>query len=443
MAESEENVTPKEGKMKKWKKWAIAVGAVACALALFGLGWLGMWLSLGKNTRALLWAVKTAENNYYQDITEDDIYGGFFDSFTDTLDPYSGYYPKKEYGEVLDRNAGKSAGYGFSVYEEGSTAHPFLYSVTGNSPAERAGLRNGMYIFAIGESEETLKAASKEGITALLDGAEGPVVFRCGYARDGSDAKNYTFEYAEYRVSYCLYRDMGGSYRFDPTDLSKKIDLGDPLAGADMDTAYIRFDRFYGTAPEEFAACLALMKERGRKNLIIDLRGNGGGYLDDFCEIASHLLKDAEEERPVVAKARYRDGGEYIYRAPRNDYDKYFSEESEVYVIANESTASASECLIGALVSYGTLPYDHIFLRANGGKARTYGKGIMQSTYTDSAGNALKLTVAELFWPNGTSIHGKGVTEADGAIPLSGGTIFVEEDGILREVLGVVSQTVG
>ena len=439
MADIDE-VAPSEGKKKKKReKLAVAFVAVVVAAAFFTLGWFSMQLTLGKNARALLWAVKTAEKNYYRDIAEEDLYGGFFDSFTDTLDPYSGYYPKKEYGEVLDRNAGKSAGYGFSLSESGSAAHPFLYSVTGNSPAERAGLRNGMYVFAFGESEETLKAGTRQEITAFLDDAEGPVVFRSGYSSDGSDAKNYTFEYGSYRVSYCLYRDMGGSYRFDPTDLSKTIDLGDPLEGADTDTAYIRFDRFYGTAAEEFVSCLQLMKERGRKTLIIDLRGNGGGYLDVFCEIASHLLKEAKEARPVVATARYRDGSEYVYRAPENDYAEYFGENSEVYVIANENTASASESLIGALVSYGTLSYDHIFLRENGGKARTYGKGIMQSTYTDSAGNALKLTVAELFWPNGTSIHGKGVTEADGAIPLAGRTNFVEEDAILQNVLKAVT----
>ncbi len=423
-------------KNKRLKRFAIAIGAIMLATLLFLAGWFAMWFSLGKNARGFLWAVKTAKRHFYKDITEEEIYEEVFDSLTDALDPYSQYFAKEEHEAELDRTAGKSAGYGFSLYDEGSV--PVVYSLSGNSPAELAGVRNGMYVTGFGAAGGELSSGTRQDVSDFLDKADGPVVFRCGYERDGSDAQDYTFEYGAYRVSYCLYRDMGGAYRFDPNDLGSMIDLHDPLEGADADTAYIRFDRFYGTAAEEFEACLALMKERGRKDLIIDLRGNGGGYLNVFSEISAHLLKNAQGNRPIVATARYRNGSELVYRAPANDYDKYFTEDSEVYIIANENTASASECLIGALVTYGTLgpdPYSHIYLRANGGAAKTYGKGIMQSTYTDSAGNALKLTVAQIFWPDGTSIHGKGVTEEDGAKTLAGRTIFAGEDTILRAML--------
>ena len=82
------------------------------------------------------------------------------------------------------------------------------------------------------------------------------------------------------------------------------------------------------------------------------------------------------------------------------------------------NTASASEALLGAMISYGTLGYGEIFVTQTAGEdsARTYGKGIMQTTFRNGAtGEAIKLTTAEIYWPNGVSIHGKGITAADGA----------------------------
>lgn len=424
---------------KKRKVWLFALGATVLAALFFVIGWFSRWFALGERTRGLLWAVETAQDRYYRDVSEEELFDAFYDGFTTALDRYSQYFPKADYQTELDRTAGKSSGYGFTIWTSGG--HAQFYAVAGNSPAERAGLRRGMYILGYGESEESVVAGSRDEITAFLDETEGPAVLRCGYLADGSDAQNYTVSPAAFQTSYCLYRDMGGSYRFDPNDLDTLFDLGGPLEGADGDTAYIRLEKFYGKAAAEFEACLSLMKERGRKHLIIDLRGNGGGYLSVFCDIASHLLKEAEGSRPVVATAKYRDGSVDSYHAPGNDYRNYFGEDSEIYILADEDTASASECLIGALVSYGTLPYDRIYLRGSNDSARTYGKGIMQSTYTDISGNALKLTVAEIFWPDGTTIHGRGVTPADGAVAVEAELVpAAGADTMLSALLGALAQ---
>ena len=84
-----------------------------------------------------------------------------------------------------------------------------------------------------------------------------------------------------------------------------------------------------------------------------------------------------------------------------------------MYAAANGNSASASEALLGAMYSYGTLSYADVYLTKLGdAAARTYGKGIMQTTYTSGNG-ALKLTTAQIYWPNGTCIHDRGVTEED------------------------------
>ena len=84
----------------------------------------------------------------------------------------------------------------------------------------------------------------------------------------------------------------------------------------------------------------------------------------------------------------------------------------KIAVLADENTASASECLIGAMLDYGTLTRDALVITETNGVARTYGKGIMQTTYVNfTHGDALKLTTAYIFWPQShTSIHGIGIT---------------------------------
>ena len=214
-----------------------------------------------------------------------------------------------------------------------------------------------------------------------------------------------------YEKSECLYRDNEQALRF-LGETPSAVSVGG-IAGLPDDTAYLRVDEFYGRAAAEAGRCLSYFKNSKKSRLILDLRSNGGGYLQTFLDLAAYFLRGAAGSRPFAAEARYKSGRTEKYYASGNFYGDYFGEDAEIYLLADENTASASECFIGALISYETLPYSHIYLR-KGETARTYGKGIMQMHYTDPNGNVLKLTTAEIFWPNGKSIHGVGVTEQDG-----------------------------
>ena len=185
------------------------------------------------------------------------------------------------------------------------------------------------------------------------------------------------------------------------------------------------------------------MKENGRTNLIIDLRGNGGGYMDVFVEIASYLLKDAGAGAQKVAYAKFKSGATVSYSASRSNYSTYFTAESRVSVLADEYTASASECLIGALVDYKTIAFSDIYLHENeNGVAKTYGKGIMQTHYENSTGATLKLTSAEIFWPKSNkTIHDVGVTaKGDGAIAIKSSLLPDQNDGFLQEAIGLIKE---
>ncbi len=412
-----------------------AVGCALIALVFFFIGWISRWYSLGGKTRSLLWAIKTAQNNFYQEIGEDEMYDRLFSAFE--LDPYSAYYTKEQYALIASSQGGEGADTGMAISSQEEKLRVFL--VQGNSPAERAGVLPGMYIHRMGEDASTLHEGGMSELQALVNAHPDGFSIECGYDKEGVGAQVYTLSSEEYYVADCLYRDNEIAVRFlrgeeDPW----QAPVG-AIAGLPADTAYIRIDQFFGTAASEFRSCLEFMKSRGREHLILDLRCNGGGYLNVFQEISTYLMRNAEEKNPVVTTARYRGGREEIYRATGNSFGAYFGEQAKVYILADENTASASECLIGALVSYGTTDYSEIFLREENGVAKTYGKGIMQSAYPDAQGNVLKLTSAEIFWPNGKSIHGVGVTPEDGAIPITAPLIRGAEDTFLTQVLAHIA----
>ncbi len=434
MSENEEQ-TPQ--KKRKWGKYvARAFACVALALLFFLLGWFGHLLSLGEKMRSLIWAVGTAEENYYREVDEDALFSDIFSAFG--LDDYSGYYTKEEYAQIVRANEGNGTGVGLSIGTFDGRVR--LTRVSGNSPAEKAGLRAGMYVFRFGGDEKSLCEGGKDELASFIRGcgAEDEVLLEAGYDPDGSDAAVYSMKKGEgYALSECLYRDGERSLRFDPGHGYAETPTADGgIEGLPADTAYLRIDAFYGHAPEETVRALTYMKETGRTHLILDLRSNGGGYLSVFQEISAHFLRNAEGKAPVVAKAKFKSGKVVSYAAPANDFGAYFTENSKIYILADEGTASASECLIGALVSYGTAAYSDIFLRGQeNGAAKTYGKGIMQTNYEGPGGNVLKLTSAEIFWPNGRSIHGTGVTKEDGAVAVSSPLLHGAEDAFLAEVL--------
>lgn len=412
---------------ERTKKW-LAAGIAAClgAAACFTAGYYARLLAFDGRTRSLLWAIETAESRYYKEVDEDKLFEDLFSAFG--LDPYSGYYPKVEYEEQMSADAGNRAGVGVSVSNVGGTA--VLYSVYGNSPAEHAGLRTGMTIFGVGSSEEEIASGTPAELASKLQSslAGEPLYVRCGF----EEGEVYEVVPGSYRTSYCLYADADGAVRFDPATL-QPFSVPFETLPLPEHTAYIRLTSFRGTAAEEMKACLTRMREGGNTNLILDLRSNGGGAMDIASKIAGLFAKDAQGKSPIVATARYRSGYERNFRAPENTYYDYFTQNSRIRVLADAGTASASECLIGSMISYGTVTEDDLYIVDGANGARTYGKGIMQSYYFDGQGNSLKLTVAEIFWPNGTSIHGKGIFAVDEAhaVPYDG--IPREHDAFLSE----------
>ncbi len=429
------------GTKKTVRVVALVLGILLAVTGAFLGGWYGQYYSLDEEVRNYLWAKSVLENNYYQPIEEGELYEYLYASLS--IDPYTRYYPPQEYSDYLAEGAGENVGIGVSFLNSASEEETAqIFSIVENSPACRVGLRKGMYILAFGETEDTLSEGTYGDFAQFLPAQKGEFVLRCGFEQDGSDAQNYTLKRVSYQASFLHYRDSETSFRFqgDGSTLSL-TETHEPLVGLDEKTAYIRLDEFSGNnTPVEFVSLLERMKERGRTDLVLDLRSNGGGYLSILGDIASHLMRTAKEKNPPVIVTTSRSGQVTTYICARNDFGNYFNSDSKVYVLADEYTASASECLIGALVDYGTCAFSDIFLRENeNGVAKTYGKGIMQSSFTAANGAAMKLTVATVNWPvSGKCIHGVGVIPQDGAIPVPGPLSWGAKDVMLEAVLAKI-----
>lgn len=426
-----------EGKKQKngkiaVSKWVLALSGVLVAVVCFLVGWFGNFYSVDPRMRDLMWMVDTIEQKYYKEVDLDELYGNLYDAATPDI--FSAFLTPEEYATIVAESQGTSSNFGIALGNEEGVMH--IARVVGNSSADLAGIRVGMYLYRFGMSESELQSGDYEALSHFLRGkANKNVVFECGFTPES--ARCYTVKSTEYLASYCEYRDSGATFKFRGKDTLSLTEEGEGLDGLPSDTGYIRLYEFEGNAAQEFELCLRKMSERGRSNLVLDLRYNGGGYLNILQSISSHFLKNADENTPVVATAKYRNGRVSEFRATGNDYNVYFGADSKITVLADENSASASECLLGVLIDFGACDFGDIYLRmTEDGTAHSYGKGVMQSTYVTTGGAALRLTAAEIFWPKGKSIHGVGVTAAgDGANAVEAPLLPGESDVFLEKVL--------
>lgn len=415
---------------------ALVLGAVVLASGAFVGGWFGRYYALDEEVRTYLWAKSVVEKNYYLPVDEAELYESLYGTLS--LDPYTKLYSAEDYDAYMAEGAGENMGIGISFYTGGGKQMPMqIFSVTENSPARELGIQKGMYLLSYGDP--AVSDGDYEAFKQFLSGQEGEFVIRCGFEKDGSDAKDYILERKSYQASFMFYRDSESSFGFRGEGKKPALtEIGEPLEGLDEKTAYLRLDEFSGNnSSKEFEQLLLKMKERGRENLILDLRSNGGGYIGILGDISSHFMKNAKDKNPVLMSTTSRSGKVTRYVVVQNDYYNYFTENSHIYVLADEHTASASECLLGVMIDYGAISYSDIYLRKNeAGVAKTYGKGIMQ-THIDGPGGAnMKLTTATVSWPiSGRCIHSVGITESDGAVGISAPLIWGKEDPMLLALL--------
>ena len=416
--ESELNADMPPSKMKK-RNIKTVITSIAIAVVFFVLGGFSMWLSIDKELWTLTKIKKAIDAQYYKEIDDEDFYNALIGAVNhDLLDAYSQYMTAEEYRQDRNDMAGKRIGIGgvFSTQNANKEPQMLVTRVSGNSPAETAGLRAGDYVTAFGKIDtELTESVVFQDFSDFLQTCEENERFYIRVRR-GEENEILQLSRQAYVENYLFYRTSTQAYAFGGKKADELQEKGEPLTFLDEDTAYIRLTQFAGNADDCFDDLMKLFKEQGKKNLVLDLRDNGGGYLDIMQRIAKYFCKNATENKPLAVFADYGEKTEKFY-ATGNVYYDYFSEDSRIYVLADNGTASASECLIGCMVDYGAVAFSDICLIERNGVAKSYGKGIMQTTFLLGVmGDAIRLTTAEIHWPvSNRSIHGRGVLPEDGA----------------------------
>lgn len=417
--------------MRQKTKSAVTVAvAVVTAIGMFFAGFFTGRIK-DPDSAALDFIYKTYKKYYLE--TSDDAVKIMAESI---LDEYSEYYTREEYEEMKKISSGVRGGVGMSFYDN-ADGNVEIYSVLGNSPAERSGVKRGGLVKAIKRASDADFVAIKNR-TALGDAIAALALkeeFALRIEYDGA-ASDYVLAREEYRESYVYYADASGTYRYsgkgDDLKLVKYEDseLSTYTATFPADTAYLRYTAFSGTAKGvagskgQIDGALKKFAEDKKTKLVLDLRGNGGGFMSVCSDVAAYFVNAAAKSEPIIATAEYKKdkngkGKVDIFEASPILYNNYGFE--SVVALADENTASASEVLLGAMLSYDKDAKVKIVLAESKEKGsdgtmrsvyRTYGKGIMQTTYPSAfGGGALKLTTAKLYWPDElkSCIHGVGI----------------------------------
>lgn len=351
---------------------------------------------------------------YYDEKTADEIASRLVKSLLDN-DKYAAYYSPEEYKKILAEDSGNYSGIGVGFAKgEDDTYDGTIGKVFLNSPAHKKGVKKGDKLIAgkfKGQSEyayfQTLISETKtvlqvisEFFTEFDSGEEINIkVLR------GDEEIAISVEKAEYAVSYVEYKDDVTSCYFS-ADNGKIVYTGEALNGLSPDTAYIKLHEFEGGAATQFGKALEFMKSRNKSRLIIDLRDNGGGHINILTDILSYLINDNGSNNIKIMGVKEKNS-ESSFMVSANRYNSFLT---DVSVIANGSTASASEALIAALNDYGdsakfggvNFNLGRLVLTEKHAKRQTYctyGKGIMQTTYSLKSGGALILTTAYVYSP--------------------------------------------
>lgn len=282
-------------------------------------------------------------------------------------DPYTVFLPPKEAKDFQDEINGEFEGVGMEVSMEDEALT--VVAPLKDTPADRAGIQPGDVIARI-DDESTLGMTLDEAVDRIR-GPKGSEVMLTIIREDRSEA----FEVSVTR----------GTIQIPTID----TELRD---GAFVISLY----SFSANATDLFGEALKKFKQSGEDDLVIDLRGNPGGFLEASVEIASHFLPSGE-----VVVREVGPGEEERSTHRSYGYNTVDMNEVDVAVLVNRGSASASEILAGALSQAGD---------ATLVGSQTFGKGSVQELSSLTSETSLKITVAEWLTPNGTSISEDGLT---------------------------------
>jgi len=303
------------------------------------------------------------DNEYVDKVNTDSIVDLTVNNILAQLDPHSVYISPDEQEEVAQSMKGDFVGIGVNFYMYKDSV-AVIMPVEGG-PSEKAGIQPGDRILYAGKTKLFGRKLPTDSLFTKLKGAEGSSIELTVYRK----STNKTFKAS-------VTRDIVPI---------KSVDVATMLNPA---IGYIRINRFAETTYDEFEAGLQKLKKRGAREIVIDVRDNGGGYLEKAVEIADEFLSD---KKLIVFTKNKKGRTDKTYATGGGIF-----ESGKVYILINENSASASEILAGAIQDN-----DRGLIIGR----RSFGKGLVQREMDFEDGSAVRLTIARYFTPTGRSIQ--------------------------------------
>jgi len=362
---------------KNTQKYLPLIIGAACALGVLIGSFFNFsgkepdYLTSNTNKKKLEQLIDYINHDYVDEVNTDSIVDVTIASILKDLDPHSTYIPKSQFTEVSEQLEGDFVGIGVQFYVIKDTV-AVIRTIEGG-PGEKAGIRPGDRL--IQADEESLIGKTSDELQQTLRGKVDSKV-NLKVHRPGHE-EVMTFQLNR---SHIPLASLDAAFMLDE-------DLG-----------YIKLNRFSKTTYSEFKRGLDRLKDQGAQEIVLDLRDNGGGYLKEAMRVADECL----EEGKLILKTKDKKGKiKETFATAGGDFI-----DSKVYVLINQSSASASEVIAGALQDndIGTIVGQ-----------RSFGKGLVQREMQLGDGSAVRLTVARYYTPTGRSIQRPYKNDKSGA----------------------------
>ncbi len=309
---------------------------------------------------------------YLGDVDEESLKEGAIQGYIEGLgDPYTEYISKEDMEDYMQDTMGNFVGIGIYMIEDSKTNQIMVLAPIKGSPAERAGIQPGDYIISV--NGEPCTADDMTMISTKIKGEEGTTV---------------------------KLQILRGEETLD-FEIARENIIVNPVEGEILQNniGYIEFSSFDENTAEDFKTKFEELQAQGITSLIIDLRNNGGGIVDEALQIAGYIA----DKDSVLLYEVDKDNKETVEKNESNPIINM-----PVIILTNENTASSSEILAGALKDLG---------KARTVGTTTYGKGVIQQILTLPDSSGLKITTEKYLTPNRTEINEVGI-EPDEVVEL-------------------------
>ena len=301
-------------------------------------------------------------NRYYVDsVNIDSIYDLAISSVLQSLDPHSAYATPAENKTMMESLEGSFEGVGIQFNIMNDTV--MVIATISGGPAEKAGVRAGDRIISV--DGKSIVGATNDKVFKLLRGKKGTKV-KVGVKRPGFK-DTYTYE---------ITRNVIPTYTIDVAYM------------VDAHTGYIKMNEFGSTTVKEFQEAIAKLKRQGMTAMILDLRGNAGGFLDAAIGVCDELLPNKQK---IVSVEGLKVRPEIFYASRKGSF-----ETGKVIILIDDFSASASEIVAGAVQDN-----DRGFIVGR----RSFGKGLVQRQFDLSDKSTIRLTTARYHTPSGRCIQ--------------------------------------